>query len=55
MYKVVSPEWNITIEDGFKTAEEAYAWGYKNCGAATCWNEIWAVEYYNPNPFTMTM
>lgn len=53
MYKVVSPEWNITIEDGFTTAEQAHAWGELNCGEASCWNGIWMVEYYNPSKWIM--
>lgn len=56
MYRVISPEWNeITIKAGFKTAKAARKWAKEHCGTDSCWEGIWQVEYYNPNPFIMTV
>lgn len=53
MYKVISPEWNFTIEDGFRSFKEAHSWARKNCGESSIWSGIWEIEYYNPSPFLM--
>jgi hypothetical protein len=54
MYKVISPEWNTTIEEGFDSFKSAYNWARANCGATSAWGGIWEIEYYNPSPFIMS-
>ena len=53
MYRVYSPEWNIPIESGFESFKEAYKWARANCGAGSCWDNIWEIQYYNPSPWVM--
>ena len=54
MYKVISPEWNdITIKAGFESEKAARRWAKANCGPKSCWDGIWEIQYYNPNPFVM--
>lgn len=55
MFKVVSPEWNVVIKSGFVSVESACTWAKDNCGESSNWDGIWSVEYYNPNPWVMTV
>lgn len=55
MYKVVSPEWNQTIKEGFVSFKAAYYWARANCNRYSSWGGVWEIQYYNPSPFVMTV
>ena len=45
-YRVVSPEWNQVIADGFSTEGQARNYAEEHCGSWSCWDNIWIIETY---------